>query len=187
MLESILKVIFGFMMIVLYCQRILLPHLGIMQEKQLTLIKLEKTLVNYRGTGKEKETKRLKIQNHQIQEGFKVLETYLPYLNSKSGNVEQKFNDLKSKIPGDWQISKNPTFQTDNMVVRWPYKIQFDGMYKDAIKALAFIESKGQISKIKRMKMARLAGNKVRLNADLDILFLKSELKEQEVASGGIK
>ena len=164
-----------------------MPHLGIMQEKQLTLTKLEKTLVNYRGAGKEKETKRLKIQNYQIQEGFKVLEGYLPYLNSNSGNVEQKFNELKSNIPGNWEITKNPTFQTDNMIVCWPYKIQFDGMYKDAIKALAFIEGKGQISKIKRMKIARLAGNKVRLNANLEILFLKSELKEQELANGGLK
>lgn len=187
MLESILKIVFGVMLVVLYAQRILMPQLGVMQEKQSNLTKLELTLKNYHGVGKEKETKRLKIQNYQIQEGFKVLESYLPYLNSDAANVEQKFNQLKSTIPGKWEITKNSSFQTEDMLVKWPYKLQFDGLYPDAIKVMSFIEGTGQIAKVKRMKISGLSGKQVRLSADLELLFLKSDLRDQGQSAGGIK
>ena len=178
MFESILKSIFSFMLVVIYCQKLLLPSVATLQEKKAEYFKLASTVANFSNGLIGQEQNNLKIETSKINKGFEMIKEFVPPFNSMRSNIERKFDELKENTQGTWNITKSPTFVSDDNLTRWHFKLNFTGSFKEAIKAVAMLEGVGQLVNVNRMKINYKSGDYVDLETDVDLIFLN--LKDGE-------
>lgn len=175
MLESILKSVFSFMLVVLYCQKLLLPSVAILQEKKAEYSKLVSTVKSFNIGKIGQEKNRLKVENNKIERGYKIIQQLVPPFNDMKSNIERKFDNLKANIKGTWKIEKSPTFVAENGLIKWHYKLSFTGSFSKVIKAVAMLEGKGQLLTIDRIKIDYKTGDIVELETDVDLIFLDTK------------
>ncbi len=174
-MENILKAIVGVMLVVLYTQRILFPGVADLRDKKVVLARLEQSLARLKAGENENELKKLKMQSQQITDGLRKVSSFLPPFDPENGKIEDKFENLKQQFPGKWKIERGGNFVEDGNIVRWPFKLRFEGGFDESLKALAFLESEGQIAKITSMQMEKKSGSELVLNVDLELLFSRDK------------
>lgn len=160
------------MLVVLYCQKLLLPSISDLQETKYQFFKLKASVENFSESLMEKEKKNIDIQIKKIDKGFEMIQSLVPPFDGAMANIEAKFDYLKNSAISELVITKSPTFRYEEDLVRWHFKLSFIGAFKDAMEVIAKLEAQGQLVKIERLKITPDIGDKVKVETDLDLIFL---------------
>ncbi len=181
MLERSLKIILGLMLMVLYLQRAVMPGIDELHRERRQLSMLQSTVGRFRGNA-ELERKRLGMQQAMIRDHLARLATLIPGFDETRTNLQAKFEAIKAAVPGIWNVKPASSFSDDRTVVRWPFKVVYEGELQAALKAISLIENSGQLARISSLQISSQPHGRVRVDADLELLYQRQSAMSGDAA-----
>ncbi|HNV71785.1 MAG TPA: hypothetical protein PKO06_18920 [Candidatus Ozemobacteraceae bacterium] len=170
MLEKTLKVVLGLMLMVLYLQRVVMPGIDDLRRERQQLAALQASVSRFRG-GEQRERARMGMQQAMMRDHMTQLGRLIPGFDETRTSLQAKFEAIKTAVPGIWSVKPAPSFTDDAAVVRWPFKVVFDGELPAALKAISLIENSGQLARISNLQFSAQPRGRVRVEADLELLY----------------
>ena len=188
MLEKVLKVVLGLMLMVFYLQQVISPAVSELRRDRQQLESLQMSVNRFRGGSGDQERSRLQMQQSMIRDHMAQLGRLIPSFEETRTSLQGKFESIKAAVPGVWSVKSASTFTDDQAVVRWPFKVVFDGAFPAAMKAIALIENSGQLARVSNIQLSSQQAGRVRLEADLELLYQRQNpMSAVEAAPSGVK
>ncbi len=112
----------------------------------------------------------LNSQKDAIANERNRLELLMPSFSTARTSLLSPFELLRSKIPGDWQVSPSSKYSEEGPLVFWPFDIQFTGTAHNAIQAIAHMETSTRYFRIRHLNM-QTSKDKVKLSGVVELVY----------------
>ncbi len=112
----------------------------------------------------------LATQKENLEKENKRLNFLLPSFATARANLMAPFDDLRTSIPGEWNVVPEGKFITKSPLVFWPFKFKYVGTTADAIKVLAYMEVNTQFMRLENYRM-ETNENIVTMTGKVELVF----------------
>ncbi|MBF0499470.1 MAG: hypothetical protein HQM09_05030 [Candidatus Riflebacteria bacterium] len=183
MLERPLKILVGIGLIVIYFQRLIFPMMADFNADRQILANMRLAT-----TMEPAPRKQLNDMTSEIlANGFNSVSQLLPAFDKIRDSLWSKVDQTRLQFPGIWEFHPAESFMSDGKIVRWPFRLHYEGSFQKAVSALAWLECSGQIVRLRTITITSKKPGEIIWDAGMELLSLDSALAQSLLAKDGRK